>query len=129
MSVYDNSMLFNLYSSAAKIFSVPFGILPIEERQRIARYNSTLSFYIFNEEKGQHYREHFHAFLNGEKVASIYLDNFEVDYLNSKVKSRDKKKIEEWIRTHIDDLRKIKFDEQGKYNIPFIGIKESDLHG
>ena len=86
MSVYDNPMIFNLYSGAAKVFSAPFGIIPIEERQRIARYNSTLSFYIFNEENGRHHREHFHAFLNGEKVASIYLDNFEVDYLNSKAK-------------------------------------------
>lgn len=71
MSVYDNPMIFNLYSGAAKVFSAPFGIIPIEERQRIARYNSTLIFYIFNEGKGQHHREHFHAFLNGEKVASI----------------------------------------------------------
>lgn len=129
MSVYDNPMIFNLYSGAVKVFSAPFGIIPIEERQQIARYNSTLSFYIFNEENGQHHREHFHACLNGEKVASIYLDNFEVDYLNSKVKSSDKKKIEEWVRNHIDDLQKIKLDEQGKYDIPFIGIKESDLHG
>lgn len=98
MSVYDNPMIFNLYFGAAKVFSVPFGIIPIEERQRIARYNSTLSFYIFSEGSGQHHREHFHAFLNGEKVASIYLDNFEVDYLNSKVKSSDKKKMEEWVR-------------------------------
>lgn len=49
MSVYDNPMIFNLYSGAAKVFSAPFGIIPIEERQRVARYNSTLSFYIFNE--------------------------------------------------------------------------------
>lgn len=128
MSVYDNH-IFYLYCSAAKVFSAPFGIIPIEERQRIARYNSILSFYIFSEGSGQRHREHFHAFLNGEKVASIYLDNFEVDYLNSKVKSSDKKKIEEWVCNHIDDLRKIKLDEQGKYDIPFIGIKESDLHG
>ena len=47
MSVYDNPMIFNLYSRAAKVFSAPFGIISIEERQRIARYNSTLSFYIF----------------------------------------------------------------------------------
>lgn len=126
MSVYDNPMIFNLYSGAAKVFSAPFGIIPIEERQRIARYNSTLSFYIFNEENGRHHRELFHAFLNGENVASIYLDDFEVDYLNSKVKSSDKRKIEEWVRSHIDDLRKIKLDEQGKYDIPFIGIKEGD---
>lgn len=47
MSVYDNPMIFNLYSGAAKVFSAPFGIIPIEERQRIARYNSILRFYIF----------------------------------------------------------------------------------
>ena len=48
MSVYENPMIFNLYSGAAKVFSTPFGIIPIKERQRIARYNSTRSFYIFN---------------------------------------------------------------------------------
>lgn len=46
MSVYDNPKIFNLYSGVAKVFSAPFGIIPIEERQRVARYNSTLSFYI-----------------------------------------------------------------------------------
>ena len=88
-----------------------------------------LSFYIFNEIQNKHHREHFHAFLNDEKVASIYLDNFEIDYLNSKVKSKDKKEIEFWVQKHIDDLQKIKFDENGKFEIPFLGMRESDLHG
>lgn len=47
MSVYDSLIIFKLNSSAEKVFFAPFGIIPIEERQRIARYNSTLSFYIF----------------------------------------------------------------------------------
>lgn len=48
MSAYDNAMIFNLYFGGAKVFSAPFGIISIEERQRIVRYNSTLSFYILN---------------------------------------------------------------------------------
>lgn len=65
MSMYDNPMLFDLIFGATRIFSAPFGIAPLEQRQRIARFNSTLSFYIFNEESVQHHRQHFHAFLNG----------------------------------------------------------------
>lgn len=129
MSVYDSPLIFNLYTGAAQMFCKPFGIIPVEKRQRIARVNSKLSFYIFNEIQNKHHREHFHAFLNDEKVASIYLDNFEIDYLNSKVKSKDKKEIEFWVQKHIDDLQKIKFDENGKFEIPFLGMRESDLHG
>lgn len=129
MSVYDSPLIFNLYTGAAQVFCKPFGIIPVEERQRIARVNSKLSFYIFIEIQNKHHREHFHAFLNDEKVASIYLDNFEIDYLNRKVKSKDKKEIEFWVQKHIDDLQKIKFDENGKFEIPFLGMRESDLHG
>ena len=57
MSVYDNPMIFNLYSRAAKVFSAPFGIISIEERQRIVRYYSTLSFYIFNKKSNSTNKE------------------------------------------------------------------------
>lgn len=60
---------------AVKFWCSLVGIEPIEIRERIFRFNSTLSFYIYEEDNAQHNRLHFHAKINHEKVASIYLDN------------------------------------------------------
>lgn len=57
MSVYDNPMIFNLYSGAAKVFSAPFGIIPIEERQRVARYILHLVFISLMKNQTQRTRE------------------------------------------------------------------------
>ena len=48
------------------------GISPASEGQ-IGRYNQSLKFCIFDERNGKHSRPHFHALLNGNKVASIYI--------------------------------------------------------
>lgn len=96
-----------------------FGIQSVELRERIAKFNSTLSFAIFHEDNGKHKRPHFHALINNEKVASIYLDTFEIDYLNGKVKQSDKKDIEEWVKKNITVLKEICIGENGRFDIPF----------
>ena len=65
------------------------GIGPASEGQ-IGRYNQSLKFCIFDERNGKHNRSHIHALLNGNKVASIYLDNLEIDFLSSRIKQSDK---------------------------------------
>ena len=119
MSVYDNPIIFDLVYKATNVFCASFGIVLVEQRQRIASYKSILKFYIFSE-KTQHNRLHFHAFINDEKVASIYLDNFEVDFFNSKVKKNDQKNILDWVKHNTEHLKKIKLNEDGSFEIPFI---------
>ena len=53
MSVYDSPLIFNLYTGAAQVFCKPFGIIPVEKRQRIARVNSKLSFRKLQVQVGQ----------------------------------------------------------------------------
>ena len=115
MEISDNYKIHNPVNFWCQLV----GIRPIELRERIVRYNSILSFYIFHEENGKHNRLHFHALINNEKVASIYLDNFEIDYLNGKVKQSDKKNIAEWVENNVDALKKIRERPDGKFDIPF----------
>ena len=95
------------------------GIQPYETRDRLCRFNSRLSFYIFNEKEGRHNRLHFHAMINNEKVASIFLDNDEIDFMHSRIKSSDKKKIKEWLEKNVEFLRGIHLNENGQFEIPF----------
>ena len=78
-------------------------------------------FCIFDERNGKHSRPHFHALLNGNKVASIYLDNLEIDFLSSRIKQSDKKHIIEWVETHEEALIEIWQKENGEFEIPFLG--------
>lgn len=96
------------------------GISPVSEGQ-IGRYNQSLEFCIFDERNGKHSRPHFHALLNGNKVASIYLDNLEIDFLSSRIKQSDKKHIIEWVETHEEALIEIRQKENGEFEIPFLG--------
>ena len=96
------------------------GISPASEGQ-IGRYNQSLKFCIFDERNGKHSRPHFHALLNGNKVASIYLDNLEIDFLSSRIKQSDKKHIMEWVETHEEALIEIRQKENGEFEIPFLG--------
>ena len=88
---------------------------------QIGRYNQSLKFCIFDERNGKHSRPHFHAFLNGDKVASIYLDNLEIDFLSSRIKQSDKKHIIEWVETHEEALMEIRQMENGEFVTPFFG--------
>lgn len=67
------------------------GISPASEGQ-ICRCNQSLKFCIYDERNAKHSRLHFHALLNNKKVASIYLDTLEVDFLSSRIKQSDKNK-------------------------------------
>ena len=96
------------------------GISPASEAQ-IGRYNQSLKFCIFDERNGKHNRLHFHALLNGNKVASIYLDNLEIDFLSSRIKQSEKKQIIDWVKEHEDALIEIRQNENGEFTIPFIG--------
>ena len=91
------------------------GISPASEGQ-IGRYNQSLKFCIFDERNGKHSRPHFHALLNGNKVASIYLDNLEIDFLSSRIKQSDKKHIIEWVETHEEALIEIRQKENGEFD-------------
>lgn len=97
------------------------GISIISERQLLQRSNQSLKFYIFDERDERHHRAHFHAFLNNQKVASIYLDNLEVDFLSSRIKQSDKKQIIDWVKTHEKALLEIRQKENGEFEIPFLG--------
>lgn len=111
--------IFNSMHNFTGFWCQLIGIVAVEQRARLGRFNSTLTFYIYQEEHGKHNRMHFHALINNEKVASVYLDNFEIDYLNSKVKQSDKKNIEEWIKKNITVLKEICIGENGRFDIPF----------
>lgn len=87
----------------------------------IHRYSQSLKFCIFDERNGKHNRPHFHAFLNNKKVASIYLDNLEIDFLSSRILKRDKKIIIEWVKAHEEELLRIRQMENGEFVIPFFG--------
>lgn len=96
------------------------GISPCSEGQ-IFRCNQTLKFCIFDERNSKHSRMHFHALLNGQKVASIYLDNLEIDFLSSRIKQSDKKTIIKWVKEHEKELYQIRQKQNGEFEIPFIG--------
>lgn len=104
--------------NSVKFWCSLVGIQPIEIRDRLFQYNSSLSFYIYNEDGEKHKRLHFHAKINNEKIATIYLDNFEIDFLNSKIKQSNKKIIKEWVEKNIVALKSICINN-GKIEIPF----------
>ena len=104
---------------AVKFWCSLVGIEPIEIRERIFRFNSTLSFYIYEEDNAQHNRLHFHAKINHEKVASIYLDNLEVDFMSSKTKASDKNTIVGWVERNSKALQEICKKNSGGFDIPF----------
>ena len=104
---------------AVKFWCSLVGIEPIEIRERIFRVNSTLSFYIYEEDNAQHNRLHFHAKINHEKVASIYLDNLEVDFMSSKIKASDKNTIVGWVERNRQVLQEICKKNSGGFDIPF----------
>lgn len=104
---------------AVKFWCSLVGIEPIEIRERIFRFNSTLSFYIYEEDNAQHNRLHFHAKINHEKVASIYLDNLEVDFMSSKIKASDKNTIVGWVERNSKALQEICKKNSGGFDIPF----------
>lgn len=104
---------------AVKFWCSLVGIEPIEIRERIFRFNSTLSFYIYEEDNAQHNRLHFHAKINHEKVASIYLDNLEVDFMSSKIKASDKNTIVGWVERNRQVLQEICKKNSGGFDIPF----------
>lgn len=104
---------------AVKFWCSLVGIGPIEIRERIFRFNSTLSFYIYEEDNAQHNRLHFHAKINHEKVASIYLDNLEVDFMSSKIKASDKNTIVGWVERNRQVLQEICKKNGGGFEIPF----------
>lgn len=104
---------------AVKFWCSLVGIEPIEIRERIFRFNSTLSFYIYEEDNAQHNRMHFHAKINHEKVASIYLDNLEVDFMSSKIKASDKNTIVGWVERNSKALQEICKKNSGGFDIPF----------
>lgn len=104
---------------AVKFWCSLVGIEPIEIRERIFRFNSTLSFYIYEEDNAQHNRLHFHAKINHEKVASIYLDNLEVDFMSSKIKASDKNTIVGWVERNRQVLQEICKKNCGGFDIPF----------
>lgn len=54
-------------------------------------------------------------------MASIYLDNLEIDFLSSRIKQSDKKHIIEWVETHEEALIEIRQKENGEFEIPFLG--------
>ncbi|MBP5349711.1 MAG: DUF4160 domain-containing protein [Clostridia bacterium] len=97
------------------------GISQCSERALLQRFNQTLKFCIYDERNEPHNRLHFHAFLNEQKVASIYLDNLEVDFLSSRIKQSDKKQIIDWVKTHEKALLEIRQKENGEFEIPFLG--------
>lgn len=97
------------------------GISLVSERDLIQRYNSSLKFCIYDERNERHGRLHFHAILNNKKVASIYLDTLEVDFLSSRIKQSDKRIIEEWVKNNKELLLEIHQKENGEFEIPFLG--------
>lgn len=119
-------MYFDIYNPdypelrhSVKFWCSLVGIEPIEIRERIFRFNSRLSFYIFEEDNAQHNRLHFHAKINNEKVASVFLDNFEVDFMSSKIKASDKKTIVGWVERNSKALQEICKKNGGGFEIPF----------
>ena len=88
---------------------------------QIGRCNQSLKFYIFDERNEKHSRPHFHALLNNQKVASIFLDTLEVDFLSSRIKQSDKKQIIDWVKDHENALMEIRQKENGEFEIPFLG--------
>ncbi|WP_407724876.1 DUF4160 domain-containing protein [Ruminococcus sp. JL13D9] len=95
------------------------GIRIIERRELIQRCNSSLKFCIYDEKFGKHDRPHFHAFINNQKVASVFLDTLEVDYLGTQVKKRDKKNIEKWVKDNKKSILEIRQLPDGTFEIPF----------
>lgn len=95
------------------------GIESYEIRDRLWKFNSTLSFYIYNENNEPHHRLHFHAKINNVKVATIYLDTFEVDFMSSKIKASDKKTIVGWVERNSKALQEICEKNGGGFEIPF----------
>lgn len=104
-----------------EFWSSLLGISLASEGQLIDRYNQSLKFCIYDERNGKHSRLHFHALLNNNKVASIYLDTMEVDFLSSRIKQSDKKRIVSWVKANEKELSEIKQKENGEFDIPFIG--------
>lgn len=117
MDMYD--IMYPELHGAVSFWCSLVGIEPIEIRERMFRYNSRLSFYIFEEENAKHNRLHFHAKINNEKVASVYLDNLEVDFMNGKIKASDKKIIVEWVERNSVALQAICKKNGGGFEIPF----------
>lgn len=95
--------------------------ISLSSEGQIGRYNQSLKFCIFDERNGKHSRPHFHALLNGNKVASIYLDNLDIDFLSSRIKQSDKKHIIEWVEEHQEALKEIRQTGNGGFEIPFLG--------
>lgn len=96
------------------------GISPASEGQ-IYRLNQSLKFCIYDERAERHSRLHFHALLNDKKVASIYLDTLEVDFLSPRIKQSDKKRIISWVKDNEKTLSEIRQMENGEFEIPFLG--------
>jgi len=112
-------IIFDRIYHASSFWGELIGLISIEQRARLYRYNANLSFYIFLENNGKHQREHFHAIINNEKIASVFFDTFEIDYINSKVKQSDKLRIAEWVKNNEEVLKKVCIGKDGEYIIPF----------
>ena len=97
----------------------------VSEGQTIDRFCDKIKFCIYDERNGKHHRSHFHALINDKKVASIYLDNFEIDFLSSRIKQSDKKLIIKWVKENKEELMKIRQLESGEYELPFLGYSKN----
>ena len=54
--------------------SLLYGFRVIEQRDRVQRFNSVLSIYVYNEDNAKHSRPHAHITLNNRKIGEIYID-------------------------------------------------------
>ncbi len=60
-------LIFDMKYHASSFWGSLIGIVSVEQRDRLFRYDSRLSFYIFHEDNKKHSRDHFHAFIIKEK--------------------------------------------------------------
>ena len=81
-----------------------YGFRVIEQRDRVQRFNSILSIYVYNEDNAEHNRPHAHITLNNNKIGEIYIDTWEVFDRNNILNRKTLKEINQWTLLHKKEL-------------------------
>ena len=80
------------------------GFRVVEQRDRIQRFNSVLSIYVYNEDNAKHSRPHAHITLNNRKIGEIYIDTWEIIDRDNRLNRKTLEEVNKWTLSHKQEL-------------------------
>ena len=84
--------------------SALYGFIVVEQRERVQRFNSVLSIYVYSEDNAKHSRPHAHITLNNRKIGEIYIDNWEIIDRDNKLNRKTLEEVNKWTLSHKKEL-------------------------